>query len=380
MRNKVKKLTRKARKRYEQNIATKAKTDPKVIWNYIKSKSTTKSDIAELYEDPADKKSVKISTNEEKANILCKFFSSVFVKEQDGITPELQQKRIVAEMANLTVKEEVVLKLLNNLKPEKSPGLDNLHPMYLKNIAPATSKPLTEIFNQTLSTGILPDDWKKARVSAIFKKGDKCMAGNYRPVSLTSVLCKVLETVVREHITKFMRSNDYFSPKQYGFLSGRSTCLQLLEVMDKWTEALDNGQMIDCIYMDYKKAFNTVPHKRLISKLKAYNFSRQIISWISAFLTGRIQKVTVNGEDSEWGNVTSGIPQGSVLGPVLFVIFVNDLPDIVKSDMYLFADDTKIFRIIENNNHCTQLQEDLNTMCKWSDTWLLRMHQTNANI
>lgn len=374
MRNKVKKLTRKSRKEYEQNIATKAKTDPKVIWNYIKSKSSTKSDIADLYQDPTDKNSVKITTDVGKANILCNFFNNVFVKEQDGVAPELPPKQIMEEMTNLTVKEEVVLKLLLNLKPEKSPGLDNLHPRYLKNIASSIVEPLTEIFNQTLSTGIIPEDWKKARVSAIFKKGDKSMAGNYRPVSLTSILCKVLETIVREHIIKFMRANNYFSSKQYGFISGRSTCLQLIEVMDKWTEALENGQMIDCIYMDYQKAFDTVPHKRLINKLKAYNFTEQITSWISSFLTGRSQKVTVNGEDSVWGKVTSGIPQGSVLGPILFVIFVNDLPDIVNSYMYLFADDTKIFQIIENNSHCKDLQKDLDTMCNWSDTWLLRMH------
>ena len=146
---------------------------------------------------------------------------------------------------------------------------------------------------------------------------------------------------------------------QYGFISGRSTSLQLLEVLDKWTEALDNGQYVDCIYMDFQKAFDKVPHKRLLEKIKSYGIVGTTLNWIEDFLKNRTQKVMVNGAGSEWENVTSGIPQGSVLGPILFVIYINDLPDTVESDSYLLADDTKIFRIIKGEDDKEILQDDL---------------------
>ena len=171
-----------------------------------------------------------------------------------------------------------------------------------------------------------------------------------------------------------MKRNNFFTRKEYGFISGRSTAFQLLEVLDKWTEALDLGYSIDCVYMDYQKAYDAVPHKRLHNKLTSYGIHEQLIAWIDNFLSNRVQQVGVNGERSEWHNVTSGIPQGSVLVPLLFVIFINDLPETVNSDAYLFADDTKIFKIIKSSDDSTILQEDLTKLEEWSDTWLLRFH------
>ena len=168
-----------------------------------------------------------------------------------------------------------------------------------------------------------------------------------------------MEKLVRSHILNHMKSQNLFTKRQYGFISGRSTSLQLLEVLDKWTEALDNGQYVDCIYMDFQKAFDKVPHKRLLEKIKSYGIVGTTLNWIEDFLKNRTQKVMVNGAGSEWENVTSGIPQGSVLGPILFVIYINDLPDTVESDSYLLADDTKIFRIIKGEDDKEILQDDL---------------------
>jgi hypothetical protein len=144
--------------------------------------------------------------------------------------------------------------------------------------------------------------------------------------------------------------------------------------LDKWTEALDNGHYVDCIYMDFQKAFDKVPHNRLLEKIKSYGIVGPTLNWIKDFLKNRTQKVMVNGAGSEWENVTSGIPQGSVLGPILFVIYINDLPDTVESDSYLFADDTKIFRIIKGEDDKEILQDDFTKLEEWSGKWLLKFH------
>ena len=147
-----------------------------------------------------------------------------------------------------------------------------------------------------------------------------------------------------------MKMNKLFSPKQFGFIGGHSTTLQLLKVLDEWTQILDEGGSLDVVYMDYMKAFDTVPHRRLLTKLTSYGITGKVHRWIEAFLSGRQQRVSVNGCFSSWAAVLSSIPQGSVLGPVLFVLFINDLPDIVASHAYLFADDTKVFRRVENED------------------------------
>ena len=183
-----------------------------------------------------------------------------------------------------------------------------------------------------------------------------------------------METSVTEHIVKHMEEQNLFTDKQYGFMSGRSTALQLLKVMDTWTEALDKNLAIDCIYMDYQKAFDTVPHQRLLGKLQTYGITGNIHQWITDFLLGRQQQVLVNGESSDWRDVTSGIPQGSVLGPTLFLLYINDLPDSVTSEVYLFADDTKIFNIITDNESVDTLQSDLKKLEEWSNKWLLKFH------
>ena len=147
---------------------------------------------------------------------------------------------------------------------------------------------------------------------------------------------------------KYFLNNKLFTNKQFGFLNGRSTSLQLLNVLDQWTKYLDEGRSVDCIYMDFQKCFDTVPHKRLIHKLKSYGINQEIILWMTDFLIGRKQRVSIQNSFSQWMLVLSGIPQGSVLGPLLFVIYINELPKTVKSTIYLFADDNKIFRSIND--------------------------------
>ena len=175
-------------------------------------------------------------------------------------------------------------------------------------------------------------------------------------------------------ISKFMQENKLLSSNQYGFITGRSMVLQLLTVLDKGTEALDKGLTIDCIYMDFQKAFDTVPHKRLLSKLKTYCISDDLIGWINSSVTGRTQQVVMGGECSSWIPLTSDILQGSVLDPLLFVIYINDLPAIESTEAFLFAGDTKIFRVLETSHDQQALQRDLGKLMEWGDKWLLIFH------
>ena len=208
------------------------------------------------------------------------------------------------------------------------------------------------------------------------KKGVKPQPLNYRPVSLTSVVCKIMESIIRDNIITHMKENNLFSDQQFGFIMGRSTTLQLLHVLDIWTEILDQGGTLDVIYCDFMKAFDKVPHRRLVHKIEKYGITGNILGWTKAFLSGRTQCVVLNDVKSKIARVTSGIPQGSVLGPILFVIYINDMPEVVDKDsiVYLFADDTKVFRHIQSQEDTIQLQSDINNLLQWSEKWLLKFH------
>ena len=204
----------------------------------------------------------------------------------------------------------------------------------------------------------MPEDWKISIVTPIFKKGKKKDPTNYQPVSLTSVLCKVMEKLVRASIVDHFEQNNLISKDQHGFVKGRSCVTHLLEVMDDWTTALEEGSSIDVIYMDFKKAFDSVPHSRLISKLNALGVQGRILKWTAAFLTGRSQRVQVNGCSSTPAAVTSGTTQGSVLGPTLFVMYSNDLPRELSNTVKLFADDTKLYARSDTVDLTNSIQTD----------------------
>ena len=278
VRNQVRTLSRKLQKQYELKLAIDAKSNPKAVWKYMNSKTKTRECVSDLNINPHDDKSRLTNSDKEKAEILGKFFSSVFTVEPSGDIPAMLRPDVQCEMRKLEVDEETIKNKLERLNVFKSVGPDGIHPRILKEQCEHLCKPLYKLFNKSLSEGQLPDDWKQAKVSAIFKrKGSRKKAGNYRPVSLTCILCKILEGCIRDHIVEHMVENNTFSKQQFGFIKGRSTVLQLLNVMDSWTKAIDNGFSTDSIYLDFIKAFDTVPHKRLIYKLRMYGISPSIL-------------------------------------------------------------------------------------------------------
>ena len=299
-------------------------------------------------------------------------FASVFTVEGNEEMPEFEQKVKDDEyINNVDIKAEKVLKQLKTLNSAKSCGPDECHPYFLKEYADKIYLPLTDIFRKTLASGEVPEDWRKANITCIFKKGNKQDPGNYRPVSLTSVICKLLESNIREAIMDHLSSHKLLSDSQFGFRRNRSTVLQLLTVMEDWTEALDNNLQVDTVYLDFRKAFDSVPHKRLVKKLEKYGITGNLLKWLKHFLYERKQRVVINGKSSKWSDVLSGIPQGSILGPLLFIIYINDLPGVVGSVCKLFADDCKLYRNIESEADMMELQEDIERLCKWSRDWLL---------
>ena len=312
--------------------------------------------------------------------MLAAFYSSVFTREPSGPIPEPKQQETSAAIHTTIFSEARIKKKLTTLNTLKSPGPDNLHSRVLKEVAQSIAKPIQQLFSLTMNKGSLPLIWKRANVSPIFKKGKKQLASNYHPVSLTCIWCKVKESIIRDYIIAHMNANGLISKRQFGFLSGRLTILQLLHVMDEWTNILDAGGTIDVCYMDFMKAFDNVPHRLLIIKLHNNCIQGKLLDWIRSFLEHRQQRVVINGQYSTWSNVTSCIPQGSVLGPLLFVIYKNDLPDTVLSQVFLFADDTKMYRQIQDASDRLTFQEDISKLQEWADKWLLKCHPDKCKL
>ena len=376
--NKVKKLLKKVKKLFEKGIAAEAKKKPKRFWSHSRRKLSTKTSVAPLLEIAADPNSLKFD-DETKANILQKQFLGVFTTEITEEIPKLSQ-RTTSIISSLTIVEDDVQKRLSSLNPNKSCGPDGIPSRILKELADIIAGPIAALFNCSLQLGEVPSDWKKANISPIFKKGSKSMAANYRPISLTAVLCKLMESFIRDHVMTHLMENKLLTAKQHGFICGRSTVTQLLKYLDDCAKCVASGKVVDAIYLDFEKAFDTVPHRRLLEKLKAYGITGEIFHWISNYLRGRTQVVLVNGTESEIGGVSSGVPQGLVLGPLLFVLYINDMLDNITSDSLLFADDTKVYRQICSKEDALKLQADIDLMKEWTDKWLLRFNADKCHV
>ena len=378
LRNQAKNEARKARKKVEQTVASSVKTNPKAFWAYVNARSKIKSKIPDLEIINDDGKEI-ITDDREKAGALLNFFSSVFVKESmDSIPTMGPPMNIDFEQENV-INEEKIKKKVRKLKQGKSPGPDLVPTWIIKETEEQIAKPLNILFNNSLQQMKLPTEWKLAKITAIHKKGPKKLCENYRPVSLTCIICKIMESLIRDVIMEHMKRHKLFTSKQYGFLSGRSTALQLLKTLDMWTEALDKGESVEVIYLDFQKAFDQVPHKRLLNKLSYYGIKNPVHGWIKDFLQGRNQFVAVGKHTSDKKEVLSGIPQGSVLGPLLFVIYVNDIPGMLQTQSLLFADDTKLFNCGKDAQSITTgIEADLETLEHWSTRWLLKFNPSKC--
>ncbi len=363
---KLKKTIRAARKIFEENIISASKNNPKLLYTYINSQRTALDRIQAL----TDPQSNSLCSDKNKiANILNNQFFESFSTDPSSNYPRL---RIISPVCNVNLdafSPGHVEKLLLKLDTNKANGTDGIKPRVLKECAPAFSIVLSKIFTKSMQIGQVPLHWKEANITPIHKKGSKLNPANYRPISLTAVPCKIMETIVRNIMMDHLISNNLISSFQHGFVHNKSCHTNLLETLDITTESANKGFPTIIIFLDFAKAFDKVSHTALTTKLHAYGFSGPISNWISDFLTNRKQRVILGDSKSDWLNVLSGTPQGSVLGPLLFTIFINDMPRDLHHHCRLFADDTKLIAPIKNAQDYALLQSDINKLVSWARTW-----------
>ena len=386
--NLLKKQTRVAKRLYEKKIAKEVRHNKRQFYRYVNSKLTVRPEISEMQNELGE----LVDSDKEICNILARYFNSVYTPASNEEMPEMNEI-YENEISNINISRNDIQTRLEKLNVNKSCGPDNIHPFVLQKTAIETSKPLEIIFRKSLEFGECPSDWRSANVTPIHKKGDRTDPSNYRPVSLTSQVCKVLESIVRKQLLEHLTENNILRDEQHGFREGRSCLTNLLGIMEDWTKIIDEGDGIDVAYLDFRKAFDLVSHKHLLYKMSKYGIKHQVLKWVQSFLQQRTQRVVVRGEKSEPCNVTSGVPQGSVLGPILFLIFINDLPLGVISPVSLFADDSKVFsRIISEKNSLKRkksgnyfkgnevLQNDLNSIREWARRWKMEFNVDKCKI
>ena len=381
--NEMKKQTRKAKREYEKKLANEVRHNKRAFFRYVNSKLTVRPEISEMQNELGE----LVDNDIDICNILGKYFNSVYSPQSTGEMPDMEIM-CENEIKEIVITREEVKTRLEKLNVNKSCGPDNIHPLVLQKTASTSCIPLELIFTKSLQDGECPDDWRSANVTPIHKKGDRADPSNYRPVSLTSQVCKMLETIVRKQLVEHLKENNLLRDEQHGFREGRSCLTNLLETIEQWTEIIDEGDSVDVAYLDFRKAFDLVSHRHLTYKMSKYGITGQLLRWVESFLYHRTQRVVIRGSASESFAVTSGVPQGSVLGPVLFLIYINDLPLDVVSPLSLFADDSKIFtRIVSEKNKRNSnvngneiLQKDLDTVRNWASKWKMEFNVDKCKI
>lgn len=337
--------------------------NPKLFWSFVKAKKSSSSEI------PSE---LKLGTEVAKSgddicNLFARHFSSTF--SQTAVSHSVhrsndKQTSSCNTLGRVAFSEEEIVRALKRLNVCKGAGPDGLPPLFVRQCAASLSPPLKIIFNHSIETSVFPEKWKLAHVVPIYKKGEADDVGNYRPISILSVFSKVFESLLCPILTAHFKVD--LAPQQHGFCAKKSTTTNLLHYVNDLSKLVDSRKQVDSIYTDFSSAFDKVDHKILLHKLSNIGIIGQLWSWFKSYLTNRKQRVVVKGHQSLPYSSVSGVPQGSHLGPVLFIIFVNDIVDSIKhSTCSIFADDLKLYRVIDASTDAVLLQEDLDSVRDW---------------
>ena len=369
-RNRLYHLLRSAERRYYHDVLVEHKSNLKQSWKIIKSV------INKRKYHPLNNKfkynGKVIDDGFEISNRFNKFFVHVgeslpsVIPQSTKMPSDYLKHDIVNKMYLDPVTENEIDKIILNFR-ESSAGWDELKPTVIKSIRHCISLPLRHICNLSFRTGIFPDELKIANVVPIFKSGDEMIFSNYRPVSVLPVFSKIIERLMYNRLLKYINDNNLLYKYQFGFQKGRSTHMALIILIDKISEALENGDCVIGIFLDFSKAFDTVDQIILLQKMYLYGIQDTTLSWFENYLSNRKQYVTYNGIKSQTEKINCGVPQGSILGPLLFLIYINDLSTVSEACMsILFADDTDMFFTGKNlKTMATVINEELIRVQEW---------------
>jgi hypothetical protein len=281
----------------------------------------------------------------------------------------------------LILSENDVKEAIKNLDETKAVGPDLIHNILIKSASDYITTPLTKFFNKCLIYGTFPNIWKLAHITPIHKKGPKENCNNYRPISLLSCVGKLFETCVHKHLLNFLKVNKILSPSQSGFLPGDSAINQLLSIYNDLCFSFDQGKTTQAVYLDITKAFDRVWHRGLIAKLESVGIRDSLLAWFQSYLHNRRQITVIKGSKSTESVIKGGVPQGSVLGPLLFLIFINDIVENIQSVIKLFADDTSLSLAIQNPRiRADTLNHDLEQIASWAARWKVKFNETKSEV
>ena len=374
IRNELNQLIRRSKRLGEINLARNNNKDPKKFFSFYRFKNKNRKI------GPVKSEGKVVNSDSEMVNIFNKYFASVFTDEKVDSDLESSHSQGNYNLTACPLEEGKIKRMLDQIDCNKSAGPDEIYGKVLKEGSVSIAKALYLIFNRSLEFGEIPEDWKLANVVPIFKKGDREDIGNYRPVSLTSLVVKILEKILKGCIEEYFAINGIFQDSQHGFRRGRSCQTNLLEFMEFITDSIDRGEPVDIVYLDFSKAFDKVPHMRLMHKLSQYGIGGVVHKWIKEWLRERKQRVVLNGKKSSWENVKSGVPQGSVLGPLLFLIYINDLDRGLDCKVSKFADDTKIACSVRNIDGCIKVQQNIDKLVGWADKWQMNFNNKKCKV
>ena len=379
LRNLAQYSVKKAKKEFVKSEINENQNSPKKIWKILKNlgmPSKTKSGCSniglrkESDEICFDTKFVADRFNNFFCNIASKLLEKLPYRrfDEDKIVEFYQKQSVKLKSFSLNVVTDTEIeKLLKSLSVSKSTGCDKISAKFLKDSAEVIANPLAYIINLSLHTSTVPVDFKTARVVPLYKKGDRNCEGNYRPVSILPVVSKIMERVVYNQLSTYLNENNLIYDFQSGFRASFSTDTALSFLTDSIKFNMDSGLYTGVVLIDLQKAFDTVDHSILASKLKAIGLSKPAVSWFASYLSEREQFVDVSGTHSDAGGVTCGVPQGSILGPLLFTIYVNDMISAVKCELYLYADDSAL---VVSGKNPKQIENILSSELMSISTWL----------